>query len=557
MVRVISNSVVLPLTATVVLLLVGVLWSFHSRLAVNTQVPITPSTIQSPNPIDLANAAYNRGQYSVATKAYEQLRQIRPSMDVDFCRAAALSAFHDHNFSHAIQLLESIKTPDDDDLRLLVVCQIRAYQFAAAITISNRLDRDALEQDPELLEELAHIAQGIGDNAKAWRFYTLLKQNCPNWPGLKEMDASPEFNPSFFGYGPSSIANYLRGMRDGSVSNVRNSASATYKSIRHPRDTFWEIWAVHSIFTRDNLLLLFSPSLLTNKIGSVGARAFSKVWGTAIAATAEKYSLDRLSILDQQRLHEIAAGKCIGYVLPDVALIFLTGGLGDVTQATDDTAQVADVVSVSKDASQFTEDFDEATRNISAERFGPNDITTWPELSHIGWMSEETWEGLKSNTLLTQRLSPMLEKIDGVQEIPGIQRLVGRIRSCSNADQMEGHLLELSRAAQYKRDGQLDAIEKPFYVEMTPLGEPVQIRRGEADLALKDGTLVEIKHRRDSLQLDQAFRDQLDRYQRVAKDGKYQRLRIECDAPISQKVRDRCAEIIADGVGVELIELSK
>ena len=124
----------------------GFFWSLRSRTINNPRLSITQSTVQLPDPIDMANNLYGRDQYFAATTAFERLRQAQPDMDLEFCWAAALSAYHSRNFSHSVELLASVKTPDDDDLRLLVLCEISTGKTADAINTSKKLDREVLEQ---------------------------------------------------------------------------------------------------------------------------------------------------------------------------------------------------------------------------------------------------------------------------------------------------------------------------------------------------------------------------------------------------------------------------
>jgi hypothetical protein len=85
-------------------------------------------------------------------------------------------------------------------------------------------------------------------------------------------------------------------------------------------------------------------------------------------------------------------------------------------------------------------------------------------------------------------------------------------------------------------------------------GNPIKMTEGEPDLALKDGTLVETKWRKGTLAWDEQLHKQLLKYDRAVIEGKYKRIRIECNGPVSQQVRDRCKVIADRGSPIEILE---
>ena len=106
----------------------------------------------------------------------------------------------------------------------------------------------------------------------------------------------------------------------------------------------------------------------------------------------------------------------------------------------------------------------------------------------------------------------------------------------------------------YARDRRLVEIGKGFHVDVPLPGRPVKRMKGDADLVLKDGTLIETKFRSAPLVLDPDLNIQLIKYNRAVSQGTFTRTLLECNTKVSQAVKDRCSVLASLGKPIEIVE---
>jgi hypothetical protein len=224
----------------------------------------------------------------------------------------------------------------------------------------------------------------------------------------------------------------------------------------------------------------------------------------------------------------------VGYAAPDLILLALSGGAGEAL----DAERGAELITATQRAEEGIEEVNLIGRTPAFLK----DAETVPDLRRIAWLDDATWEALKgSSRMAGGRLEQAVGLICGVRNVPGAREIVDCIVSRLHLPDVEGYLFQLERAAEYEREGTLASIGQRFHIDVVLPGKPVRRMLAEADLALTDGTLVETKFRAAPLSLDDGLHTQLLKYDRAVAEGKFSRIRLECNNDISQAVRDRCS----------------
>jgi hypothetical protein len=400
---------------------------------------------------------------------------------------------------------------------------------------------------------MAFAAVNNGDRVSAWQFYRQIQEHDPSSPAIDRLMASGRFNftSEWFGYGKSSLVNYSKGFIDGARQSAGDAVQELWHIVRHPVDSV-ESGAKSTsnicsrLWTQENLKLLLSPRGLFNALGDAAARLYWSAWEGCKASAARQYGLSADRFEDQKAIHEIAAGRMIGYVAPELILLILSDGTVPfssaekaerVAEAAAQTEQCLKDVNLIARSGEFLED---------AGRF--------PKLRGIHWLTDEMWIALKSSSKTAPRLEKIVDHMSIVRGVPGAKGLIASIKGRLHLEDVEGHLFQLQRAASYGKEGKLEEIGRQFTVPVAQPGEPVKFMRGEADLVLKDRTLIDTKYRKRVLDLDQALHKQLLKYDRAVQDGQFAGIRIECNSRVAQQVVDRCNTIRTRGTPIEIVE---
>ena len=182
------------------------------------------------------------------------------------------------------------------------------------------------------------------------------------------------------------------------------------------------------------------------------------------------------------------------------------------------------------------------------------DAENMPLLRKSYWLTEDLWNAIKVSPKISPRLERFVEWMSDVRNVPGAERLVNAIKSCLEFDNAEGHIYHLERASEYAKEGKLAEIGRSFEIPVALPDTPVKMMIGDADLALTDGTIVEVKFRNGTLGLSEQDQLQLLKYQRAVKDGLFTRIRVECNGRVGQKFRDRCATLSYGEAPIEIVE---
>ncbi len=513
----------------------------------NSQRSVTAPPGAKANEVDKANGLFFRKDYRSARVAYLSLASRDRISKAECARSAAICSLQLGEPAQACQDLTDFVEASADDSRLVAEANAKCGNVSAAVAAFDRIPKD-YTSDLELCEELAVASARTGDKANAWRFYRTIEQANPSGPAMRRLSDSGlfGFTSDFFGYSPKSLLNYARGAKDGAIDWGEGSLKGLWNLVRHPVDSVTSFaGGVAKIFSKENLKLLLSPAVLVSKLGDVAARVYWFAWESCKDSVAREYELDVNEFGAQQQLHEIAAGRMVGYVAPDLILLVLSAGAGVAAKARD-AARVAEVVAATARAEEGIEKVSLIGRSATFL----HDAEALPALRKVAWLEDRTWEMIRVSPRLEGRLEKVAGWISDIRDIPGAKGLVKCI-----VDRLhlldEGYLFQLDRAAEYARKDELAEIGRWFNVDVSLPGKPVRRMWAEADLELKDRTLVETKFRSSPLNLDEKLHVQLEKYNRAVTDGQFTRIRLECSATVSKAVRDRCSMLTSP---VEIVE---
>lgn len=496
--------------------------------------------------LDQANDEFLKGNYEKALARFSAIGARQPAnSDVKFAIAACHVRLD--NFTSASQALADASPASTEEWTFCAFVRAKSGDFKEAQRALSKVPDEEVAADIELMEALALAASRYGDRPAAWRYYRLIQKQHPGSSAIDRLDASGQFafTHEWFGTGSESRLNYAKGFASGVV----DWGAEIWELFRHPIRTVREAAsAIAEILSPANLKLLFSPSQLVDTIDDVAAQIFWSSWEACKLSVVREFNLDAERFEDQQAIHEIAAGRMIGYVAPDLVLLVLPGGpFAKLLSKSEKSAKAAKTIGQ-------TEQKLEKINQIARSGKFLADAKTYPKLRSIHWLSEGAWEALKASDKVASRIEQVVEWMSAVRHIPGAENLVKTIVGRLHLDDVEGYLYQLSRAAVHAREEKLTAIGKKFRVGVALPGKPVKIMLGDADLVLKDGILVETKYRKAALVLDEELNTQLLKYDRAVAEGQFKKVRLECNGPISQQVKSRCDVIATRGTPIELVE---
>lgn len=495
-------------------------------------------------PMTAANELCLKGEYAAAERSYVSLVQAHPELADDLRHSIAFCAYKLGKFDSVVAQLQSIGNRTLDDSLLLIDVLLAAGKQREALSVADKVPEDDLAPDPELLAELATSATKLTDAKAAWRYVRILRDSDPDWMGSASLPSEASLELQFFGYGPASVKNYATGVRDGGWGSVKDTASTLWGMVTHPIKTAEDlINAVKAIFTKDNLELLLDPKKLAEVAKSTVATEVRAIWSAAKERTAKRHKLDADKYEHQQELHEIAAGYLVGYAGAEVAQILIPVGaaikLGkrsaDAVLGAEQIAYLATKLEELRIAKVWEESLEALKR--------------FPSLRRIPFMTPEILAVFESTPFIAKRLPQIIKDVEAIKEVGGAERLVSYIKNgvkSGKLEKVEGHVFELSRAADYARRGKKVELQKQFKLLLAEPGKPVRLVRTIPDLVLDGDTLVEAKYRSGPLNLDKHLERQLRKYREAVKQGMYKRVRLEVSGSVGQSVRDRCAEIMKD-----------
>jgi len=501
--------------------------------------------------IDEANELFLRGNYKDALAKYVELASGQPdNQDL----AIAIAACHARvgDFDGASQCLTAVTPESPDDLAFCAFVRARARDFDAAQRAVATIPEAEVSADCELLEAIAEAAARSGNRAEAWRYYRRIQKQNPSSAAIDRLAESGffDFSSDFFGYGPRSLLNYSKGFGSGVLGWTVDIVQGLWQLLRHPIDTATSVAAgIAEICSPENLKLLLSPGELAGAIGDLASRLYWSAWEACKLSAAREFGLDADRFEDQQPIHEIAAGRMFGYVTPEFVLLVLSAGAGTAAKASK-AERIAEAAKTIGQTEQRLEKVNQVAR--SAQFLA--DAEKLPQLRSLHWLSDVTWEVLKGSPRIATRAEKVVGWMKAVRHVPGAGSLVKTIASRLHLDDVDGYLYQLARAAAYAKEEKLAEIGSRFRVAVARRGFPVKLMMAEADLALTDGTLVETKLRKGTLVLDEKLHIQLLKYDRAVAEGKFKRIRIECNGSVAQPLRDRCNVIASRGIPIEIAE---
>ncbi|MDB5326451.1 MAG: hypothetical protein JWM57_2020, partial [Phycisphaerales bacterium] len=281
--------------------------------------------------LDAANSLFLRKDFASARAAYIALAAKEGISPTDAVHAVALCSLQLGDPVGACLHLASIGKPEGDDWRLIASANAQAGHVREAVRAFGEIAAEESAADIQLCEEIAMVSAKRGDKENAWRFYRAVEQVDPGGMAMERLNSSAEFAfaNDFFGYGRQSLLNYARGVKDGAIDWGRDSLTGLWQLIRHPVDSVKSFaGAVAQILSKENLKLLLSPTILASKLGSVASRVYWSAWESCKRSAVREYSLELNDLGSQQKIHEIAAGRMVGYVAPDLILLVLSAGAG-------------------------------------------------------------------------------------------------------------------------------------------------------------------------------------------------------------------------------------
>jgi hypothetical protein len=502
--------------------------------------------------VETANEAFFRGDYRVALQSFMTLANKHDDGAAEFLHAAALCHFHLNEWNEANLLLEKLTQKSLDDWYLTTLVRANNRKFNDALSAFEQLPPADAIADIPLCKTMALASVEANNRAQAWRFYRYVQHQDPSSPELDKLQQTGQFDfrADFFGYGPDSLLNYTKGFGGGALDWGIDSVKGLWQLVRHPIDSVTAMAKVVSeICTKENLSLLLSPRELATALGDTAARVYWSAWDACKASAVREYRLDAEDFASQRMIHEIAAGRMIGYVAPELVLLVLSAGVGTAAKV----SKAERAVEITKAVGQTEQRLEKVNAIGRSTRF-LKDVEQFPLLRRIPWLSEPMWETLKMSPRLSGRLERVVAWMHDVRHIPGAEDLLRSISSRLHLDDVEGYLFQLERAATHARDGKLAEIGRKFHVDVALPGKPVGRILGDADLVLRDGTLVETKLRNAPLALDQSFHKQLLKYDRAVQEGQFKGIRIESNTKVSQAVKDRCNVLASRGTPIEIVE---
>lgn len=491
----------------------GVRGSLHGpRSATPTAAPDTPRRDE----LEAANASFLRGEYASARAAYRRLAASGRISFTEYARSAALCSLKLGELGAASDELAWLTASSADDWRLIAEVKAQLGSVREAAKAFDHIPPEDSATDTELCEQLAMSSARAGDKADAWRFYRLVEEVDPGGASMQRLTDSGQFafTRNFFGYDQHSLLNYARGAKDGVIDWGTDALKGLWHLVRHPVDSV-ESFAggVAQIFSKENLGLLLSPTVMASKLGTVAARVYWAAWESCKNSAAREYALDVNDFGAQQKIHEIAAGRMVGYVAPDLILLVLSVGGGAAAKA-------ADVEKAVEGAAEGIEKANQIARSAAFL----DDARKWPALLKISWLQDETWQLIKRSSRIETRCG--FGKVAGwmsdIKNVPGAEALVRCMATRLRLGD-DGYLFQLERAAEYARKNQGARIGRRFHVDVALPGKAVQPMLAEADLELKDGTLVETKFRTSSLAWNEELHLQLQKYNRAVAEGQFKR----------------------------------
>ena len=513
---------------------------------IDFSLPFGSAVFRQSDELTVANATFERGDYAAARRQYRELASIRPSLANDISFSIALCYFREGNLTKAAENVRRATPRSLDDRCFAAMVLSKADDPSGVLKAMEGVTTSELSIEPTLLEQLARAAARESDEQSVWHYYSLLEENYPTSENLQRLQALEEFDftDDFFGYGLDDLKNYSKGFGSGALANVVDTAHSVWQLVRHPIRTIGDVAnAVFRICTRENLKLLLSPRRLTSALGDSASRLYWNAWNACRASAARQYNLDPDKWEHQRPIHEIAAGRMFGYVAPDLALVLIPVVKGSKTAV--DSAKLA---RASENIGDRVSEINKIGRSEEflreLKRFRQLDDVPWPTL-------EDSWRAFKAHPKWANHLDDIADWIHAIRDIPGAETLVKLAAGRLHLD--DGYLFQLARAAEYAKSRELEAIGRRFHVDVALPGKPVKTILGDADLVLNDGTLVETKLRSGSLGLSE-ISEQLLKYNKAVKDGKFSGVRIECSGRVDQKVYERASELTAQGTRVEIVE---
>ena len=495
-----------------------------------------------------ANEKFFRGDYKTALREYVSLAQ-RPNSDNDLSFAIACCHLRMGESDEAAHAVQDIHPHAPEDLRFIAWVEANSGNFDRASETCALVPEADTSADTELLEAMALAAAKNGNRPEAWRFYRRIQKHDPASAAIDHLNDTGLFNFAWFGYGPRSPFHYSKGIGSGVLGWAEGVVKSVWHLVWHPIDSVTSVaTGIAEICSPKNLRLLLSPKELTTAVGGKVARLYWSGWEACKLSAVREFDLNLDRFEDQQEIHEIAAGRMFGYVAPDIVIIVLSAGGGAALEA----SQVENIEEATElvKTEQRLEEVNEIGR--SAEFL--SDTQELPHLRKISWLTDELWQTLKASPKIVSRKKEFVECMNACHDIPGAEKLVQTIAGRLDLSDVEGYIFQLQRAAKYAKEDKLAEIGSRFKIEVALPDKPVKSMIGDADVVLKDGTLIETKWRANGLALDESLHKQLIKYDRAVKEGKFTKVRIECNGTVSQKVKDRCDQIRSQGTSIEIIE---
>jgi len=511
--------------------------------------------------VDVANEDFLNGDYRAALAKYTGLASRQPE-EHEFKLAIAYCYANLGDFDQASRAIAKVQAETLDDTRFCAFVHAKADNFPAAGRAMSQLSDDSISNDVELFEAIASAAARAEDRSEAWKYLRQIQKHDPSSPAIDRLTESGRFNFTyeFFSYGPRSLWRYTKGFGSGVLGWTVDTVNSLWHLVRHPIDSVKSMaYGIKRICSRENLELLLSPKRLTSALGSVIARQYWSAWEACKLSAAREFDLNADLYQDQQAIHEIAAGRMFGYVAPDLVVLILSAGAGSAVKATEAAEAAESIGAVAKTAETAnaclqTEERVQKVNQIGRSATFISDAENFPRLCNVYWLTEDTWEAIKTCPRVTSRMESFVEWMSIVRDVPGAERLVKTIASRRQLADVEGYVFQLERAAAYAKDDKLAEIGHRFTVTVRQTGRPVKVMIGDADLVLKDGTLVETKFRNGALALGEKEHVQLLKYDRAVKEGKFKKILVDCNGRVGQSFRERCETISDGGAVIEIIE---
>ena len=203
--------------------------------------------------------------------------------------------------------------------------------------------------------------------------------------------------------------NYAKGTIGGVKDWGVDALNDAWRFLQHPIESVTSTFSTATrLFTKENLDLLFSPTKMSQALGDVASRIYWAAWDSCKESVIREYDLNPDDYRSQQAIHEIAAGRMLGYVAPDLVLLALSAGAG----ATAKMSKAGKVMEVSE-AIANTELKMEKINEIARSARYLEDVKQFPLLRRIEWLTEPMWEALKKSPRLPCCATRSLDPVDG------------------------------------------------------------------------------------------------------------------------------------------------